>query len=187
MKKLLAMATLALCTLSGFAQTEKTMCVQKTDGTYALTRVAELSKISFLSIDDPGKGLIVSTSVAEPVGVFFEDSPEVTVSAGKLIVASKSAASPVEIEIDNITEITFGTPASVSVPGQDAGVECVLQPGAALFRGISEGTAAEIYTVDGRAVTAPAVVGGELRLDRDSLGSGIFIVCIGTFTTKVTL
>ncbi len=187
MKKLLAMATLALCTLSGFAQTEKTMCVQKTDGTYALTRVAELSKISFLSIGDPGKGLIVSTSVAEPVGVFFEDSPEVTVSAGKLIVASKSAASPVEIEIDNITEITFGTPASVSAPGRDSGIVCVLQSGAALFKGIPEGRVAEICGVDGRIVPAPAVTGGELRLDSDSLGKGIFIVRIGTFTTKVTL
>ena len=48
------------------------MCIHKTDGTYALTRVAELTKISFLSIDDPGKGLIVVTSVADPVSVLFE-------------------------------------------------------------------------------------------------------------------
>lgn len=180
------MATLAVLALAGNAQ-EKTMCVHKTDGTYALTRVAELLKISFLSIDDQNKGMIVNTSVSEPLVVLFEAQPEVTVSDGKLVVASKSAASSVEIEISNITEITFGIPASISAPGRDSGIVCVLQSGAAFFKGIPEGRVAEICGVDGRIVPAPAVTGGELRLDSDSLGKGIFIVRIGTFTTKVTL
>lgn len=186
MKKPLAIATLALCALVANAQ-EKTMCIHKTDGTYALTRVAELTKISFLSIDDPGKGLIVVTSVADPVSVLFEQQPEVTVSDGKLIVTSKSAANNVEIEIDNVTELKFGTPASLSIPDADMGIVCVLQPGAALFRSIPDGVAAEICSIDGRTMPAPAIANGELKLSADTLGAGIYIVRIGTFTAKVTL
>ncbi len=186
MKKLLAIATLALCALVANAQ-EKTMRVQKTDGTYALTRVAELTKISFLSINDPGKGLIVATSVSDPVVMLFEQQPEVTVSDGKLVVASKSAADNVEIELENVTEIRFGTPASLSAPNTDMGIVCVLQPGAAVFKSISDGIAVEICRIDGRTVPAHAITDGELKLSGDTLGAGIYIVRIGAFTAKVTL
>lgn len=186
MKKLLAIVTLALCAFIANAQ-EKTMCIHKTDGTYALTRVAELNKISFLSIDDPGKGLIVVTSVSDPVEVLFEQQPEVTVADGKLIVTSKSAADNVEIEIDHVNELRFGTSASLSIPDADMGIVCVLQTGAAMFRSIPDGMAAEICRIDGRTVASPSITGGELKLSADTLGAGIYIVRIGTFTAKVTL
>lgn len=163
------------------------MCVHKTDGTYTLTRVAELNKISFLSIADPDRKLIVGTTVSDPVTVFFGDRPEITVSDGKLVVASKAADSPVEIEIDNVTEIRFDKATSVSSTGEAGGIVCVLQSGAALFRGIPEDAVPEVYTADGRSVPVPPCAGGEMLLSRQKTGSGIFVVRIGTFTTKITL
>ncbi len=186
MKKLLAIAALALCALVANAQ-EKTMRVHKTDGTCALTRVAELTKISFMSIDDPGKGLIVVTSGSDPVAMLFEQQPEITVGDGKLIVTSKSAADNVEVELDNVNEIKFGVPASLSTPGTDTGIVCVLQPGAAVFKFIPDGAVVEICRIDGSAVPVCSITDGELKLSGDTLGAGIYIVRIGTFTAKVTL
>lgn len=178
---------MALCALAANAQ-EKAMHLHRADGTETVTRVAELSKITFLSIDDPGKGLTVGTAAGASVAVSFEDQPVVTVAAGKLRIASAAPDSPVEIEIDDITEIRFGNASTaVSAPGGSDGVACVLQPGAALFRGIAEGMSVSICTVDGRSVPVPAAAGGEMTLSRQQTGPGIYIVRIGSFTTKITL
>jgi len=45
----------------------------------------------------------------------------------------------------------------------------------------------KVCTIDGRIVPIPHCAGGELRLTRASLGSGIYIVRIGAFATKITL
>lgn len=163
------------------------MCVQKTDGTYALTRAAEIDKITFLSIADPDKVLIVATATADPIAVLMKNQPEVTILQGKLLVSSKFDDTPVEIEINDITEIKFGETTSLSAPGKSEGIVCMLQPGAALFRDIPKGLNAQVCTVDGRSVPVPACVNGELRLSREAIGTGIYIVRIGTFTTKITL
>ena len=49
MRKIIALATLLLGALSGQAQ-EKVMNIQKTDGTNAQTRIADLKQISFLHV-----------------------------------------------------------------------------------------------------------------------------------------
>ena len=58
--KVLALMALLLCTMAVNAQ-EKAMCVQMNDSSSTLTRVAELKKITFLSIADKGKALLVNT------------------------------------------------------------------------------------------------------------------------------
>ena len=50
MKRNLIVATLLLCTMPTLAQ-EMVMKVQKTDGTTAKTRVADLKQITFLGTD----------------------------------------------------------------------------------------------------------------------------------------
>lgn len=131
MKKFYALAVFTLCALTANAQ-EKTMRVQNTDGTYTLTRVAEISRISFLSVADRGKAMIVSTVDSDPVTVLFEAQPEVTVSEGSLIISSKSTDTPVRIEINDISEIRFGEDISMSVPVATADIVCVLQGGGQL-------------------------------------------------------
>lgn len=186
MKKFYALAVFTLCALAANAQ-EKTMRVQNTDGTYTLTRVAEISRISFLSVADRGKAMIVSTVDSDPVTVLFEAQPEVTVSEGSLIISSKSTDTQVRIEINDISEIRFGEDISMSVPVATADIVCVLQGGSAIFKGITDGMKVNVCTIDGRSVPVPDCTGGELRLSRSNLGTGIFIVRIGTFTSKITL
>lgn len=175
-----------LGTLACHAQ-EKAMSLHKSDGTCTLTRVTELSKITFLSIADQGKGMIVSTTNAAPTTVLFEDQPVVTVSEGQLVVSSKSVDSPVKIEIGDITEIRFDKATALTAPDAAGGIACVLQPGAALFRGIPAGVVPEVCTIDGRRVPVTVSTSGEMKLSRSILGAGIYVVRIGSFKTKVTL
>lgn len=175
-----------LSTLAGQAQ-EKAMTLHRSDGTSTLTRVSEVSKITFLSIADQGKGMIVSTINSEPTTVLFEDQPEVSVSGGKLLVSSKASDSPVEIEIGDVAEIRFDKATALKAPDATAGIVCVLQSGAALFRGIPEGVVPEVCTIDGKHVPVRVNANGELKLSRSLMGTGIYVVRIGSFQTKVTL
>ena len=183
MRKILFVATLSLCALSVQAQ-EKVMNIQKTDGTIAQTRVADLKQISFLSVDEGGQGLLVNTLGGETVAVLFETNPVVTVSNGKLTVKPKSE-SAVEFEISDIAEIQFGKESTgISAP---EGFAFVLQDGGALLRDIPKGVKPRVYSLDGRSLPTPPLADGELRLNRATLGTGIVIVKVGTFSTKIQL
>ena len=118
MRKFIVLATLSLAALSGQAQdapqqvrfgasaSEKVMNILKTDGTCTQTRVADLSQISFLTVDEGGQGLVVKTLGGETAAVLFETNPIVTISNGKLIV-KPSSDEAVEFEITDIAEILF--------------------------------------------------------------------------------
>ena len=185
MRKILVIATLFLVALSVQAQ-EKVMNIQKTDGTTSQTRVAELKQISFLTVEEGGQGLMVKTLDGEWAGVLFETNPVVTVSSGKLIVKS-SAANPVEIVISDIAEILFCDVAEATPVSEleSQSFDFVVQDGGALLRDIPKGVKPRIYSLDGRSIPTPHFNGGELRLSRDMLGSGIFIVKVGTFSAKI--
>ncbi len=183
MRKILVVATLFLGVLSGQAQ-EKVMNIQKTDGTTAQTRVADLKQISFLTVDEGGQGLLVKTTGGETTAVLFETNPVVTISDGKLIVKS-SSADAVEFEITDITEILFGDASDASAISKLEGFACVLQDGGVLLRGIPTGVKPRVFSIDGRSFPTPPFMGDELRLTRATLGTGIFIVKVGTFSTKI--
>lgn len=185
MRKILVVATLFLGALSGQAQ-EKVMNIQKTDGTTNQTRVADLKQISFLTVDEGGQGLLVKTLGGETTAVLFETNPVVTISSGKLIVKSSSAEA-VEFEITDIAEILFGDASDASAISDLEGFACVLQDGGVLLRGIPNGVKPCVYSIDGRSLPTPHFRGGELRLSRATLGTGIFIVKVGTFSTKIQL
>lgn len=184
MRKTFVITTLLLATLTGHAQ-EKVMNILKTDGTTAQTRVADLKQISFLTVEEGGQGLLVNTQGGETVRILFETNPVVTISNEKVSV--KSTAETVEFEITDIAEIMFGDatdPAGISTL---KGFECVMQDGGALLRGIPEGVKPRIYSVDGRSIPTPTLTNGELRLNRTTLGTGIYIIKVGTFSTKIKL
>lgn len=184
MTKILVTAILLLLTLPARAQ-EKVIHVQKKDGTSTRTRMAELKELSFLTTAEGGQGLVVKTSGGQTAAVRFDANPVVTIAKGKLIVRS-SAADAVEFEIADVAEILFGDATQTSI-GELRGFDYVLQEGGALLRGIPAGTKARVYTLSGRSLPTPNVEDGQLRLNRSTFGTGIFIVKIGKFSTKIRL
>ena len=185
MRKFLLVATLFASALAGQAQ-ETVMNTHKKDGTTTQTRAAELKQISFLTVDEGGQGLIVTTLGGETATVLFEAKPVVTVGSGKLII-KPSAADAVEFEISDIKEIRFGDASDGDAVSTPRGFDFVVQEGGALLRGLPKGVKPRVYTLDGRSLPTPPVRGGELRLSRSSLGSGVFIVKAGSFSAKIKL
>ena len=185
MRKILIVTMLFLGVLSGQAQ-EKVMKVMKKDGTSAQTRVADLKQISFLTLEEGGQGLLVKTVDGETAAVLFETKPVVTASNGKLIV-KPSSSDAVEFEIADIAEIQFGDASNSTAIGELKSFSYVLQDCGALLRGIPKDVKPRVYSLDGRCLPTPPVQGGELRLSRATLGTGVFIVKVGKFSTKIKL
>ncbi len=183
MRKILTVATLLLCALTGRAQ-EKVMNVLKTDGSSSRTRVAELSQISFLAADEGSQGLTVKTVGGETAFVRFESNPVVTVADGRLLV-KPSTEDAMEFEITDIAEILFGEAPDVTAIKGLSVFDCELRDDGVVFRGIPEGITPRVYSVDGRSLPKPLFHDGELRLSRETLGTGIFVVKIGSFATKI--
>ena len=185
MRKILVVTALLLGTLSGLAQ-EKVMNIQKKDGTQDQTRVADLEKMSFLTVEEGGQGLLVKTVGGETAAVRFEAQPVVTVSDGKLKVEN-SVTDGVEFEIEDIAEILFGDASSgISITETDR-FSYVLQDQGLLLRGIPKGVKPQVYSLDGRCLPTPSVSNGQLLLNRSTLGNGFFIVKVGKFSTKIRL
>ena len=183
MRKIIVLATLFLCALSGEAQ-EKFMNVMNTDGTSNRTRVADLKQISFLAVNEDSQGLLVKTMGGETAAVLFEANPVVTVSNGKLTIKSGSDA-PMVFEITDIAEISFGDASDATAIGELKGFSCVVQDGGVLLRDIPKGVTPRVYSLDGRSLPTPPFMGDELRLSRATMGAGIFIVKVGSFSTKI--
>ena len=192
MRKTLFITMLSLFALWGRAQ-EKVMNVVKTDNTRTQTRLADLKGISFLAVDAGRQGLIVKSVGGETTEVLFETNPVVTAANGKLTI-KPGTDDGMEFEINDIAEIVFGevttgislTP-DPSPKGEGSKYVFVLQDRGATLRNISEGVKPRVYAVDGRSLPTPPVVNGELLLNRATLGSGVFIVKVGAFSTKIKL
>lgn len=185
MRKIFIVATLALGSFAVQAQ-EKVMNIVKTDGSIVQTRLADLKQISFLTIEEGGRGLLLKTTDGETVSVLFEANPVVTISSGKLIVKS-TLPDAVEIEIGSIEEIQFGEASDVNAIEDIKGFACILQDNGALLRGVPEGAFPKVYSLDGKVMPVPPVRNGEIFLNRNTLGSGIFIVKVGRFSAKIKL
>lgn len=184
MRKSLILAVLLLGSLSLQAQ-EKVMNIQMADGTTAQTRVADLKRISFLTIGNGNQGLIVKTSGGESVTIRFEANPVVTVEKGKLNITS-SQDEDMAIEITNISEIQFGESDGTAI-SEIEGFSCIIQDGGILLQGIPHDLKPCIYSIDGRSLPTPTVSGNELRLNHATLGPGIYIVKVGSFATKIKI
>lgn len=185
MKKIFVFVMLAFATMTCQAQ-EKVINVQMTDGTVAQTRAAELDEITFLTLEEGGQGLIVKTVGGETARVLFEANPVVTISNGKMVVKSDPSVKQ-EFVITDIEEILFGDATDPAGIDRVDGFAFVLQKEGALLRGIPENVKPRVYSVDGRSIPLPHYTGGELLLTRESLGTGVFIVKVGTFTTKIMI
>lgn len=185
MRTILVVTALLLGVLSGQAQ-EKMMNVLKKDGTKTQARVADLEKISFLTVEEGGQGLLVKTLGGETAAVRFEAHPVVTVGEGKLLI-TYGTDDTAEFEISDIAEILFGDASDAESIRELEGFSFVMQSNGALLRGIPDGVKPHLYTIDGRSLPSPRVSGGQLLLSRSTLGTGTFIVKAGTFTAKIRL
>ena len=185
MRKIYVVAILFFATLSAHAQ-EKVMNILKTDGTTTQARVLDLKKISFLTLENNKQGLFVKTLGGETATVLFEAHPVVTASDGKLIIKYNSEDA-VEFEITDIAEIVFGDATNGVSVNELKGFTCILQDRSVLFQGIPNGIKPYVYSLDGRCLSTPPVSNGELRLSRATMGTGVFIVKVGTFSTKIKL
>lgn len=185
MKKCFIISAFILCTLSVSAH-EKVMNVQKSDGSSSSIRVADLKNISFLTVDKGSQGLLVKSNGGKTTAVLFESNPEVTVSAGKLIIKS-NAPEPTEIEITDIAEIVFGDGSGSVGMIEQNDLVCVVYDDGVVLRGIPAGAEPAVYTLAGQRVATPPCQNGELRLSRTTLGSGIFIVKVGSSAIKIKL
>ena len=177
MRKTLLLASLFLGILHSQAQ-EQVMNIWKTDGTSTQTRVADLKQISFLRVDGANQGMQVKTLGGETVAVLFETEPIVTVASGTLVIKPDSTEA-LEIEISDM-------PNSIT-SSQAKTLSCIMQDDGALISGISKGITPRVYSTDGRRLPVPPVSNGQLRLDRSTLGTGIFIVKVGSLSTKIML
>ena len=79
----------------------------------------------------------------------------------------------------------FGDASDATPIGELEGFAFVIQDNGALLRGIPRDVKPRVYSIDGRSLLTPPLHNGELRLSRATLGSGIFIVKVGTFSTKI--
>ncbi|MBD5224761.1 MAG: hypothetical protein HDS68_02175 [Bacteroidales bacterium] len=185
MKKYLIIPAFILCALSATAQ-EKVMNVQKADGSSNSIRVAELKNISFLAGEEGNQGMLIKRTDGKTTAVLFKSNPEVTVSDGKLIIKS-SAPEQSEIEISDIAEIAFGDGSDSVGKIERNDLVCVVYDDGISLRGIPMDTEPLIYSIDGQLMATPTCRNGELNLSRLTLGSGIFIVKVGSFATKIKL
>lgn len=185
MRKTLLLVSLFLGILHSQAQ-EQVMNIWKTDGTSTQTRVADLKQISFLRVDGANQGMQVKTLGGETVAVLFETEPIVTVASGTLVIKPDSTEA-LEIEISDIAEIRFGDMPNSITSSQAKTLSCIMQDDGALISGISKGITPRVYSTDGRRLPVPPVSNGQLRLDRSTLGTGIFIVKVGSLSTKIML
>lgn len=185
MKKLLFLLIATMMTCTAIAQ-EKVMNVMNTDGTTTQTRVAEMDEISFLTVNEGGQGLLVKTTGGETVSVLFDANPVVTISKNQLIIKSDSADA-IELDITDIAEILFGDASDPSSIREVKGFSCIFQEDGALLRGIPDDISPRVYSIDGRSLPTPHIINGELHLSRATLGTGVFIVKVGSFSTKIKL
>jgi hypothetical protein len=183
MRKNLVLLALFLGFLQGQAK-EKIMNIQKTDGTNSQARVTELKQISFLAVDAGSQGLLVKTSGGETASILFESNPIVTISNGRLIVKS-GIADKAEFEITDIAEIQFGEASGETGVNELKNLAYVMLDGEILLRGIPKGVKPRVYSIDGHSLPTPPFRDGELRFSRATLGSGIYLIKVGTFSVKI--
>ncbi len=93
---------------------------------------------------------------------------------------------PVVFELDDVASIDFpGAQSGVgSTDAPAAGITVAVSGSAVTFGNIPAGSMVEVFSASGAAVKALRA-SGNLTLDRSELPSGVYIVRINNFVTKV--
>lgn len=131
-----------------------------------------------------GMSLRVTPKTGDPVSFLFEQQPEVSFLAGSLRIQTAGNGQPVVFELNEIDHISFGDSSSASLP-EEAGIRFFADSEGVHFLNIPLGLHAGIYDASGRALLSRTTTDPELHISRSSYPSGVYIVKIGSFNTKI--
>ena len=151
---------------------------------FLLSIVATLTWLSASALD----GLTITPFTGDPVTFLYSQEPDISFIGKSLKITTIGSEAPVTLDMDNIKEITLGKSAGVEDLKDVQGIACMAQADGVIFTNIPANTKALVFSLDGRTTPVQTVgADGTLTLSRSELGTGIFIVKIGTFTSKVRL
>lgn len=141
--------------------------------------------VEALHIHSTSRGVVTVLLADGPVLTFNNDR-SLTVEA-----PSKPGIEPVVLDFDDIEKCEYGAQGDYSSVREMAGetmsaITVALDSDGVTFAGIPEGTFVEVYSIQGLPVKSEKSVSGSYRLERSSLGHGVYIVRIGVFVTKLS-
>lgn len=131
-----------------------------------------------------GMSLRVTPKTGDPVSFLFEQQPEVSFLAGSLRIQTADSGQPVVFELNDIDHISFGDSSSVTQT-EEEGIRFFADPEGVHFLNIPLGLPVGIYDASGRALLSGTTYEPELHISRSSYPSGVYIVRIGAFNTKI--
>ncbi len=117
----------------------------------------------------------------------LDKQPEVALLAGKLHITT-AQDEPVDFEIDDVESIDFLGKTGVDSAAADAvaGITVSVNGSMVTFGNIPDGSMVQIFNTAGTLVAA-AKASGTHTISRSELASGVYIVKINNFVTKVSL
>ncbi len=116
----------------------------------------------------------------------FDVQPELSFNGNVLVVTQAAQGSTASFELDDVDYYDFADVVSgVTAVDAASGITMQLSSSQATFQGVPQGAAVAVYTIDGRQVLATTATGGQVTIDAATVGGGVAVVRIGTFTTKI--
>lgn len=117
----------------------------------------------------------------------LDKQPEVALMAGKLHITT-AQDEPVDFEIDDVESIDFLGKSGVDSAKDDvvAGISVSVSGSIVTFGNIPAGSMVEVFNTAGSLVAA-AKASDTYTISRSELASGVYIVKINNFVTKVSL
>lgn len=132
-------------------------------------------------------GLRVIPRTGEAVIFMFEEQPEVTFLAGKLQIKTTSQVSPTGFDLDDIESIDFTTPSKIDNAATDACIHISADNAGVHFTNVPADATAAIYDMGGACVTTTKVNDGTYHILRSDIATGVYVVKINEFVTKIAL
>lgn len=127
----------------------------------------------------------VQPTSGEAVTFLFDTEPELQLSANRFTVTSTAHPEGVTFEFDNVESIDFvAAPTSIS-EAEAPGITMTMDNGTLNFANVPDNSPVAVYTTDGRMVLN-STASGSCSIDLKAMASGIYIVRVAGFVTKVS-
>lgn len=121
----------------------------------------------------------------EAVTFLFDTHPELQMHAARFTVTSTTHPAGVTFDFDNVESIDFvDVPTSVEKT-EIPGIVMTMDNGTLNFSNVPDNAPVSVYTTDGRMVVN-TTASGTYSLDLRNMASGIYIVRVAGFVTKVS-
>ncbi len=121
----------------------------------------------------------------EAVTFLFDTQPELQMHAARFTVTSTAHPAGVTFDFNNVESIDFvDVPTSVEKT-EIPGIVMTMDNGSLNFSNVPDNAPVSVYTTDGRMVVN-TTASGTYSLDLRNMASGIYIVRVAGFVTKVS-